>query len=101
MAIMSVDILHTLHSSSVTLHCPRIEMRYFMLSVVDRLFDDSANISLVRAKLTNVEALKKARVHPLKILTALRTYLRGKGERGKLVWEVSQERGKEHTSMFY
>lgn len=68
-----------------------------MLSVVDRLFDDPANMTLVRTKLMNVEALKKARVHPLKILTALRTYLRGKGERGKLVWEVSQERERTHV----
>lgn len=41
----------------------------------------------VSLRLTNQERLRKARVHPLAILLALKTYAQGKGEKGKLTWE--------------
>lgn len=38
------------------------------------------------AKLTDIGALKKARIHPFNVLLALRTYAQGHGELGKLSW---------------
>lgn len=38
-------------------------------------------------KLSNAEAIRKARVHPIAILIALRTYASGHGMKGKLSWE--------------
>src|SRR5581483_643459 len=40
----------------------------------------------VIASLTNVEALSKARIHPLDILVALKIYSQGHSERGSLSW---------------
>ncbi|MFV8750686.1 TROVE domain-containing protein [Nannocystaceae bacterium ST9] len=40
----------------------------------------------VVAQLGSPERLAKARLHPLAVLTALRIYARGRGERGKLSW---------------
>lgn len=46
---------------------------------------------VVMGKLTNQEALRKARVHPIAMLVALRTYAQGSGMRGSLKWSpVSQ-----------
>ena len=43
------------------------------------------------ASLTNKDALKKARIHPIALLSALKTYEQGHGESGKNTWEpVSQ-----------
>ena len=41
---------------------------------------------LVVAKLTDQAALKKARLHPLSLLTALKTYSSGHGNKGSLTW---------------
>lgn len=38
------------------------------------------------SKLTDVNALKSARVHPFKVLLALNTYRNGKGDKGSLSW---------------
>ncbi len=35
-------------------------------------------------ELGNAERIKKARLHPIKVLAALKTYAKGRGERGKL-----------------
>lgn len=40
----------------------------------------------VVAALNNQERIKKARLHPIKALAALKTYAQGRGERGKLTW---------------
>jgi 60 kDa SS-A/Ro ribonucleoprotein len=37
-------------------------------------------------RLGNVEMLRKARVHPIAILAALKVYEQGRGEKGKLTW---------------
>lgn len=42
--------------------------------------------SKVIAALSDMERLKKARLHPLKILVALRTYQQGHGDKGSLTW---------------
>ena len=45
----------------------------------------------VSERLTNREALKRARVHPIQILSALTTYQQGHGARGSGQWEVVPE----------
>jgi 60 kDa SS-A/Ro ribonucleoprotein len=46
----------------------------------------SATATKVTAQLTDEARLRKARVHPLTVLSALRTYAQGHGERGKNTW---------------
>jgi 60 kDa SS-A/Ro ribonucleoprotein len=41
----------------------------------------------VAARLADAEALRKARVHPVQVLSALRTYAAGRGFRGQHAWE--------------
>ena len=41
----------------------------------------------VAARLADGEALRRARVHPVQILSALTTYAAGRGVRGSLAWE--------------
>jgi 60 kDa SS-A/Ro ribonucleoprotein len=43
--------------------------------------------ALVVSRLASAEALRAARVHPLAVLVALKTYTQGHGERGALKWE--------------
>jgi 60 kDa SS-A/Ro ribonucleoprotein len=46
--------------------------------------------ALVVTRLGSAEALRAARVHPLSVLVALKTYAQGHGERGSLRWEPRQ-----------
>jgi 60 kDa SS-A/Ro ribonucleoprotein len=46
--------------------------------------------ALVVSRLASREALRAARVHPLAVLLALKTYAQGHGERGGLRWEPLQ-----------
>lgn len=41
----------------------------------------------VAERLTDAEALRRARVHPIQVLSALRVYGRGRGVRGRLSWQ--------------
>lgn len=43
-------------------------------------------IPLVAERLTNEASLKKARVHPIAMLSALKVYQQGHGEKGSLTW---------------
>ncbi|KAK7486246.1 hypothetical protein BaRGS_00022569 [Batillaria attramentaria] len=52
-----------------------------------RLFDDEEKLKLVQSKLLNMEAMRKARVHPFKLLLAHHVYRQGHGEKGNLRWE--------------
>jgi 60 kDa SS-A/Ro ribonucleoprotein len=45
----------------------------------------------VVATLGSEDALKRARVHPISLLVALKTYAQGKGDKGKLTWTPAQE----------
>jgi 60 kDa SS-A/Ro ribonucleoprotein len=45
----------------------------------------------VTGRLTNAEALRAARVHPLALLVALKTYAQGHGDKGKLTWKPRQK----------
>jgi 60 kDa SS-A/Ro ribonucleoprotein len=46
---------------------------------------------LVAERLTDADALKYARVHPMQVLAALFTYRNGQGSRGKLSWTPVRE----------
>ena len=46
----------------------------------------SAGTSEVAARLGDTERLRRARVHPIAVLAALRTYAAGRGARGKHAW---------------
>ena len=50
----------------------------------------SATLKQITSKLTDANTLKKGRVHPLQILTALLTYQQGHGDKGSLKWEASR-----------
>lgn len=50
----------------------------------------SAGSKLAIAKLSNAEDIKKARVHPITILQALKQYTIGHGEKGSLSWKADQ-----------
>lgn len=52
------------------------------------LLTDRSDLALAAvSKLTNADALQKARVHPIAVLTALRVYESGRSERGDATWE--------------
>lgn len=61
----------------------------------------SEEVGLVAEKLTNQEALRKARIHPVSILAALKTYEQGKGEKGSLQWSPVREIVDALDSTFY
>lgn len=46
---------------------------------------------LIARRITDGERLKKARVHPMSLLVALKTYQQGHGEKGKLAWKPARE----------
>lgn len=48
----------------------------------------SAETNYVVEKLLDADTLKKGRVHPISVLTALMTYKSGKGMRGSSTWDV-------------
>ena len=51
------------------------------------LFDSAETVGLVADRITNEQALKRARVHPIAVLAALTTYQSGHGARGQHTWE--------------
>lgn len=51
----------------------------------------SSAMNTVISALENADIIKKSRLHPFKLLTALKIYAQGRGEKGKLEWApVSQ-----------
>jgi 60 kDa SS-A/Ro ribonucleoprotein len=48
------------------------------------------HVAAICARVTDAEQLKKARVHPIQMLSALRTYAQGHGERGGNTWTPVQ-----------
>ena len=50
------------------------------------VFNGSDDAATVCRRLTDEEELRSARIHPIAILSALRTYAKGSGERGSLTW---------------
>ena len=53
------------------------------------LLDSTEYEAKVLASLTNEAVLKKARIHPLQMLIALKTYSQGKGMKGNNTWNVN------------
>lgn len=51
----------------------------------------SAATKLAVSKLTDVEAIRRGRVHPVTILQAMKQYSKGQGERGSLTWNANQQ----------
>lgn len=58
-------------------------------------------IKAVTSRITDAEALKKARVHPIAVLSALETYRRGAGVRGSGTWEAVPDLIDALDSAFY
>ena len=50
----------------------------------------SEAVCVIEQKITDQTALTKARIHPIAILSALKTYAQGHGERGKHTWQPVQ-----------
>ena len=48
------------------------------------------HVASICQRISSAEQLKKARVHPIQMLSALRTYAQGHGERGKSTWTPVQ-----------
>jgi len=61
----------------------------------------SENALMVAQRLTDADALQKARIHPVAILAALTTYGNGKGARGSLSWEPVNRIEKALDEAFY
>ena len=53
------------------------------VGLLEPLSDKTAYVS---TKITDADALRKARIHPIAVLAALRTYSKGRGERGSSTW---------------
>lgn len=60
------------------------------MTVLDLFKPLGENVSIVTAKLRDAEQIRRSRLHPLNILTALKTYEQGHGERGSLSWTPNQ-----------
>ncbi len=54
------------------------------------VLDVENNLDFVVNRLTNAQQLQKARVHPLAILQAMRTYASGKGVKGSNTWKPNR-----------
>jgi 60 kDa SS-A/Ro ribonucleoprotein len=59
--------------------------RLSSLSIITQ--SDTDTLKVVGDKLTNSTVIRKARVHPMSIITAAKTYGNGHGQRGSLTWE--------------
>jgi len=60
------------------------------MSAVGLLGPNSGTARTVIERVSDGEALHRARVHPIQVLSALCTYRSGHGARGSLSWEVNQ-----------
>lgn len=61
----------------------------------------SENEKVIAGRLEDQYALKKARIHPIKLLTALLTYQQGAGTKGSLSWTPSQRICQALENAFY
>lgn len=60
------------------------------ISSMDLLKDFSKWEDLIIKKLSDEEAIKGARIHPINVMTAMYVYSKGKGVKGGLTWKVNQ-----------
>src|SRR4029079_16104036 len=61
----------------------------------------SAGTAKVVAQLGDVERIRRAQVHPIALLAALRTYQAGRGARGRGEWNPVREGGDTLDAAFY
>jgi 60 kDa SS-A/Ro ribonucleoprotein len=61
------------------------------MSEINLLTENSDAEKRVVQRLRNREQLQRARIHPFNVLVALETYKQGKGFKGKLTWQVSEQ----------
>lgn len=61
----------------------------------------SSDMKLVINRLTDKEALKNGRVHPITLLNALRQYSKGHGTKGSLTWTPAQQINDALNDAFY
>jgi 60 kDa SS-A/Ro ribonucleoprotein len=61
------------------------------LTAVGLIKPFSETSKLVTAKLSDVEAIRKERLHPMSILVAQKIYAQGRGDKGSLVWTPDQK----------
>ena len=66
-----------------------------------QLLNDPSVTEKICSKLQNEESLKHARIHPFNVLTALKTYLDGHGEKGKLKWVPNESIAEALEKAFY
>jgi 60 kDa SS-A/Ro ribonucleoprotein len=71
------------------------------MSAVGLLAPLSNASKVVIERLGEAERIRKARLHPISVLTALRTYAQGRGVRGKLSWAPVQNVVDALDSAFY
>lgn len=55
------------------------------------VFDDAASLATVTTQLTSASYLRKARIHPINVLVALRTYAKGKSMTGDSTWTPKRQ----------
>lgn len=55
------------------------------------VLDDVSAVHSIVKRLTDPDAVAKARLHPLSVLTAHRTYSSGQGDKGSLTWTPNAE----------
>lgn len=52
---------------------------------------DGSRLGEVVSRLTDKEEIERARIHPIKVLEALKTYSKGKSQRGSTAWTPSRD----------
>ena len=65
------------------------------------MFKKKENLDNVVAVITSAENLKMARLHPLKILIAMKQYSQGRGDKGSLTWTPVKKIEKALEDAFY
>ena len=95
---LSHDMLPTHLKDKVTWQelLPRLPLRALIrqlptLTRLDMLRPLSDNVEIVRSKLTNADALKRARIHPLHALVAHEIYKTGRSDRGRATWTPNRQ----------
>ena len=71
------------------------------MSSINLLATGSEETRAVCKKLTDIEFLKKGRVHPINLLAAKLTYEQGRGDKGSLTWNVNETVSSALEDAFY
>lgn len=61
----------------------------------------STSFKVVRDRLQDFEAIKKARVHPIALLNGMAMYRKGAGDKGSLTWQPNNQMTDVLTDAFY